>query len=192
MGKVFDVINADVAAFIEKQHMFFVASAPSGDSGHVNVSPKGLDSFRILDERTVAYLDFTGSGVETIAHLRQNGRIVLMFCAFEGSPHIVRLHGKGESVEPEDPRFAVLRERFAGAADASGLRAVVVVHVARASTSCGYSVPKYSYEGERDQLSRWAEKKSPDGIAEYQSKHNATSLDGLPGLRRLTEDPQGE
>ena len=184
MAKRFDGVTGELRAFIEAQHLFFVATAPSGAQGRVNLSPKGLDSLRVLDERTVAYLDFVGSGVETIAHLRENGRIALMFCAFAGPPNIVRLHGRGEAVEPPDARFAALSKRFA---PAPGARAVIVVRVERASDSCGYGVPLFSYEGERTQLAAWAAKKGADGLTRYQHDKNARSIDGLPGLRWVGE-----
>jgi predicted pyridoxine 5'-phosphate oxidase superfamily flavin-nucleotide-binding protein len=182
MGKVHDVITEPLRAFIEAQRLFFVATAPSGPDGHVNASPKGLDSLRVVDERTVAYLDFVGSGVETIAHLRDNGRIVLMFCAFEGPPKIVRLHGRGEALEPGTPDFEALRPGFPAAVDGS-VRSIIRVRVARVSDSCGYAVPLYRFEGDRRQLDDWATKKGPEKLAEYQEKNNAASIDGLPGLK---------
>ena len=184
MGDVFDHITDRLRDFIAAQHMFFVASAPSSAEGRVNLSPKGLDTLRVLDGRTVAYLDFVGSGVETIAHLRENGRIALMFCAFEGPPKIVRLHGRGEAVEPGDARFAALAAHFPPCESA---RAIIVVHVERASDSCGYGVPLYAYEGERTQLAAWAERKGADGLAQYQREKNAASIDGLPGLAWVRE-----
>ncbi|HVU04481.1 MAG TPA: pyridoxamine 5'-phosphate oxidase family protein [Polyangiaceae bacterium] len=180
MGKVQETIDLGMRELILAQKMFFVASAPSGPGGHVNLSPKGLDTFRILDDRTVAYLDFVGSGVETIAHLRENGRVVLMFCAFEGPPKIVRLHGRGEALEPGTAEFERLRPTFP---DAVGVRSIIVVHVARASDSCGFAVPLYEYKGDRQVLGAWAEKKGEEGLADYQRKKNAESIDGLPGLR---------
>jgi len=179
MGDVFETIPDRMRDFIEAQKLFFVASAPSG-GGRVNLSPKGLDTLRVLDERTIAYLDFVGSGVETIAHLRENGRIVVMFCAFSGPPKIVRLHGRGEAVEPGDPRFAGLAAKFPSE---PGVRAVILVNVERVSDSCGYGVPLYEYQGERTALGAWAEKKGTDGLEEYQRTRNAASIDGLPGLR---------
>jgi len=180
MGDVYETIDERLQRFIESQKMFFVATAPSGDAGRVNLSPKGLDTFRVLDERTVAYLDFVGSGVETIAHLRENGRIVVMFCAFQGPPNIVRLYGRGEAVEPGDSRFESLASKFP---PGPGIRSVIVVKVERASDSCGYGVPLYEYQGERTALGTWAEKKGRDGVVEYQRNRNAESIDGLPGLR---------
>jgi len=180
----YDAIDSRMRDFIESQKMFFVATAPSADGGRLNLSPKGLDTFRVLDERTVAYLDFVGSGVETIAHLRENGRIVLMFCAFQGPPNIVRLYGRGEAIEPKDPRFESLAAKFPRA---PGVRSVIVAHVERISDSCGYGVPLYEYQGERTALGAWAEKKGPEALVEYQKQKNAESIDGLPGLRWVSD-----
>src|SRR5262245_33097325 len=179
MGDVFTEITPARRRCIEAQKMFFVASAPLAGDGRVNLSPKGTDSLRVLDARTVAYLDYVGSGVETIAHLRENGRIVVMFCAFAGPPTIVRLHGRGDTIEPGDPEWNALRPQFPEAS----ARAIVRVRVERASESCGYGVPLYGYEGERTAMAAWAEKKGPEGLAKYQREKNAASLDGLPGLR---------
>jgi len=180
MAKTFTTIDAKLRAFIEQQKMFFVATAPLMRDGHINLSPKGLEgTFAILDERTVAYLDLTGSGVETIAHLRENGRACIMFCAFEGPPRIVRVHGTGDVVEPEHDEFEGLSAHFD---DFPGVRAIVRIRANRISDSCGYGVPLYDYRGERDQLQRWAQRKGADGIAEYQRENNTESLDGLPSL----------
>ena len=187
MGDTYRGVEGELVAFLSAQRVFFVATAPLGPAGRVNLSPKGTDSLRVLDERTVAYLDFVGSGVETIAHLRENGRITLMFCAFTGPPRIVRLHGHGGVLEPDDADFAALRSRFPAA---PGVRCVVRVRVERASESCGYGVPLYAYEGERTALSAWAEKKGSDGLVKYQRDKNAASIDGLPGLRWV--DGEGE
>jgi hypothetical protein len=178
MASVFERIDPKLAAFLEKQHLFFVATAPSGSDGHVNLSPKGHDSFRVIDERTVAYLDLTGSGVETIAHLRENGRITIMFCAFDGPPRIVRLQGRGRVVEPSQPDFPEWRGRFP---DADGVRSVIVAELDRISDSCGYGVPLLSYVGERPQMQAWLDQKGPDGVTAYHVEHNV-SIDGLPGL----------
>ena len=183
MSKIFETIDSGLTQFIKAQRMFFVASAPLDGTGHINLSPKGLDTFRILGPKTVAYLDFTGSGVETIAHLRENGRIVIMFCAFDGPPKIVRLHGRGRVVEPGDADFDTMRSRFPAF---PGVRAVIVVEVERIADSCGYAVPLYAYEGERDQLVKWANNRGPHGVVDYQSKNNLNSIDGLPGLRGAT------
>jgi len=180
MGKLYDEIDEPLRRFLEAQRMFFVATAPLDAAGHVNLSPKGLDSFRVIDPRTVAYLDLTGSGIETVAHLRENGRIVLLFCAFEGPPKIVRLHGRGEIVEPGDPRFGSLAERFPSFAST---RSVIVIALERISDSCGYGVPLYGYEGQRSQLLDWAERKGADGVVRYREDNNRLSIDGLRGLK---------
>lgn len=181
MGKTYESIEGRVAAFIERQRIFFVATAPLSQTGLVNLSPKGLDTFRVLGPREVAYLDFVGSGVETIAHLRENGRIVLMFCAFDGPPNIVRLHGTGEAVEPEDSEFENLQQHFD---PHPGVRSVIRVSVDRISDSCGFGVPRYDYQGERDQLNAWSKKQGEQALRAYERANNRTSLDGLPGLRR--------
>ena len=183
MAREYDVIDDKLTDFVCGQPVFFVATAPLSEDGHVNLSPKGLDSFAVLDDRTVAYLDLTGSGVETIAHLRENGRIVVMFCAFEGSPRIVRFHGKGRAVLKDDPEFEELAGHFKPRISA---RSVIVIDVTRISDSCGYGVPLMRFERERDQLPKWADRKGPDGVAEYQRTKNATSLDGLPGVTGVT------
>jgi hypothetical protein len=180
MGKVYNEIGDALDAFIRRQRVFFVATAPLAADGHVNCSPKGLDTFAVLDPHTVAYLDLTGSGVETIAHLRENGRIVLMFSALDGPPKIVRLHGRGRVVAPHDADFAALRARFP--AHHEGLRSVIVVDVERVSDSCGYGVPEYAYVGERTQLPAWTQRKGPEGVARYRAEKNAESIDGLPGV----------
>lgn len=181
MGKLYQEIDGRMREFVAAQRMFFIATAPSGDAGHVNCSPKGQDTLRVIGPTTVAYLDYTGSGVETIAHLRQNGRVVVMFCAFEGPPRIVRFHGRGEAFEPGQKGFDALAAHF-GALPALGVRAIVKIEVTRISDSCGYGVPLYRYEGERDQMQRWAERKGAEGIAAYKKEKNAASIDGLPAL----------
>lgn len=179
MGKVFESIHPQLATWIRRQHLFFVGTAPLSAEGHVNLSPKGLDTFRILDPLTVAYLDLTGSGAETIAHLRENGRIVFMFCAFEGPPKIVRLHGRGEVVTPDSPQYSRL---VADMPALPGIRSVILAHITRVSDSCGYAVPRYSYQSDRDGLQRWAENKGRQDILAYQAEKNARSIDGLPAL----------
>lgn len=179
MGKVLDAIDDAVAAFITSQPVFFVATAPLAADGHVNLSPKGLATFAMIGPREVAYLDLTGSGAETIAHLRENGRIVLMFCAFEGKPDIVRLHGHGEVVLPADARFADLAARFT---PREGTRSIIRVDVSRVSTSCGYAVPVMRFERDRDQLDKWTEKKGPEGLVTYRRQKNRRSIDGLAAL----------
>jgi Pyridoxamine 5'-phosphate oxidase len=180
MGKVLDAIDDKLADWLVRQPVFFVATAPLAQDGLLNCSPKGSSgSFVVLDGRTVAYLDLTGSGIETIAHIRENGRIVLMFCAFEGRPNIVRLHGQGRAVVPEDPDFADLVARFP---EHPGIRSVIVVDVVRIADSCGYAVPFMDYVGDRDVLDQFAAKKGPEGLVTYRATRNAVSLDGLPGL----------
>jgi predicted pyridoxine 5'-phosphate oxidase superfamily flavin-nucleotide-binding protein len=179
MGRIRSEIDEAARKFIEAQRVFFVATAPLDVNGHVNVSPKGLDTFRILGPTTVAYLDFNGSGVETIAHLKENGRIVLMFCAFQGPPDIYRLYGHGRIVEANEPEFA---ELAAGFPKFEHARSIVVVEVARVQDSCGYGVPLFKYEGERTQLQAWASKRGAEGLKEYRAEKNQRSIDGLPGV----------
>jgi hypothetical protein len=180
MSKQHPAIDDRLAAFMLAQPVFFVGTAPAGGDGHVNVSPKGLaGSFAVLGPREVAYLDLTGSGAETIAHLRDDGRICLMFCAFEGPPNIVRLHGRGEAVLPGGSRFDDLAARFA---DRPGRRAVIRVDVDRVSDSCGFAVPRMTLEGDRRQLVKWARRKGEAGLEEYRRTRNARSIDGLPAL----------
>lgn len=178
MGKVRSVIDDAARQFIEAQHVFFVASAPLDAGGHVNLSPKGLDTFRILGPTTVAYVDFNGSGVETIAHLKENGRIVLMFCAFQGPPNIFRLYGYGRVVEAHEAEFAALAAEFPSCENA---RSVIVVEVTRVTDTCGYGVPLFKYEGERAQLQAWARHRGAEGLKAYRSEKNRKSIDGLPG-----------
>ena len=180
MGKLYDSIDARLGTFITGQPVFFVATAPSGGAGHVNCSPKGnRNSLVVLGPTEVAYQDLTGSGVETIAHLRDNGRIVIMLCTFEGPPRIVRLHGRGEVVTPGHQRYDELAASFPRK---PGTRAVIRIDVERISDSCGYGVPLMTLQGHRDNLDHWAETKGPAGIEAYQTEKNAESIDGLPGL----------
>lgn len=185
MGKTYETIDARIAEFIARQKMFFVATAPRSDEGRVNLSPKGLDSFRILDDNTVAYADFVGSGIETVAHLQENGRIVIMFCAFEGAPKIVRLHGRGEVIEQGHADFAEFCELFP---PLTGLRCFIQVRCDRISDSCGFGVPLYEFVGQRSQLTQWAEKKRMSGLDEYVKKNNTQSIDGLMGLQPKVKD----
>ena len=178
MGKTYPAIDPRWRDFITAQHCFFVATAPR-DGRYVNVSPKGLDgTFAVLDELTVAYLDLNGSGIETVAHLRENGRVTLMFCAFDGPPKILRLYGAGRVVRPEDDGFDALLAHFA---PRPFVRSVIVVDVDRIQDACGYGVPLMDYRSDRDQLDRWAASKDHDGLAGYRADRNALSLDGLPG-----------
>ena len=179
MATLFPGIDDKLRAFITRQKLFFVATAPLSEEGHVNLSPKGLDTFAVLDDHTIGYLDLTGSGVETISHLRENGRIVLMFCAFEGPPRIVRLQGRGEAIGPGLPEFKTLVGKFP---PLEGVRAVIRVSLTRISDSCGYGVPLYEFVGERTQLRAWAQRKGPEALAGYRAETNLQSIDGLPGL----------
>lgn len=182
MGKIYESIDGRLRDFLLEQPVFFVATAPSGAGGHVNISPKGgTGCFTVLDERRVAYLDYTGSGAETIAHLRENGRITLMACAFHGPPKIVRLHGAGRVVLPADEDFAGLLRAF-DTEPARGLRAIIEVSVERISDSCGYQVPLMTYEGDRDLLVRWSERKTDEDLDEYRRTRNGHSIDGLPAF----------
>jgi hypothetical protein len=189
VGRTYAEIDERWREWIARQQMFFVATAPLAADGHVNVSPKGpIGTLRVLDGHTVAYLDVVGSGAETIAHLRENGRIVVMFCAFEGPPRILRLHGRGEVVLPDDPRFADLLERcdFEEPGGREARRAVVIAHVSRIADSCGYGVPLMSYEGERPHYDAWAQKRvrsrGTDALTRYQEEHNSEAIDGLPAV----------
>ena len=227
MAMVYSELDERLIEFILKQPMFFVATAPcldgSGEGGHVNVSPKGYrDTFAILDPLTVAYLDLTGSGAETIAHLRQNGRITIMFCSFDRQPKILRIYGTGQAILPDDHRWPDLAARFPGAASAAGEadvapgaasaageadvapgtheasvdevlalehgidrgnhRAIIVVTADRISDSCGYAVPVMELTEERDLLTRWAERRTPEELVDYRIKHNTYSIDGIPAL----------
>jgi hypothetical protein len=189
VGREYAEIDQHWRDWIGRQPMFFVGSAPRADDGHVNVSPKGPGgTLRVLDERTVAYLDVIGSGAETIAHIRENGRVVVMLCAFEGPPRILRLHGRGEVVQAGDERFDGLLARcgFDEPGPPESRRAVVLVHVQRIADSCGYGVPLMSYEGERPHHDAWAQKKLRSGgagaLVDYQREKNAESVDGLPAV----------
>lgn len=180
MGKVFEGLDEGLRAFLARQRVFFVATAPLAAEGHVNVSPKGLDTFRVLGPREVAYLDLVGSGVETVAHLRENGRITLMFCDFSGPPRILRLYGRGRAVEPGDEEWGRLVGLFP---ELPGARSVVLVELERIADSCGYGVPVFELAGERAQLPAWARRKGEEGLARYKAQKNRESIDGLPALR---------
>src|SRR3954469_23402288 len=178
MGRVYEHIDERLASWIAEQSMFFVGTAPTGADGHVNVSPKGpIGSLRVLDEHTVAYLDIVGSGAETIPHLRENGRIVVMFCAFQGPPRILRLHGTGTVVLPTDPEFdALLATGFHEPAAPEARRAIIRVDVARVADSCGYGVPLMAYEGERPHGDLSTAKRlrvhGPNALRDYEARHN--------------------
>jgi pyridoxamine 5'-phosphate oxidase-like protein len=180
MGKLYEGLSSDLRQWLAEQKVFFVATAPLAGEGHVNCSPKGGDTFRILSDHEVAYLDLTGSGIETTAHLQENGRIVLMFCAFAGAPNIVRLHGRGKVVYPADPEFSRLQQNFPSH---NGARGIVVVTLTRISNSCGHGVPVMEFVSSRDLIENWSLKKGPDGLAEYRAAKNAASIDGIPGYQ---------
>jgi hypothetical protein len=189
VAKLFETLEPKLVDWILRQQMFFVGTAPAGPDGHVNISPKGpIESLAVLGSNQVAYLDFIGSGAETIAHLRENGRIVIMLCAFEGPPRIVRLHGRGRIVTAASPEFEHLSEAFTlppDASEAAARRAVVLVDVARIADSCGYGVPLYDYVGRRTQQADWVRSKlreDPETLTAYVREKNAVSIDGLPAL----------
>jgi len=185
VSKVYDGIDTEMAAWIERQPVFFVASAPLTADGLVNVSPKGgSGTFRVVDDHTFAYLDISGSGIETVAHLRENGRVCVMFCSFDRRPTIVRFHGTGRAVLRDAPDFEAALSGFGEAAHSRRpyLRAVIVVDVARVSDSCGYAVPRMELVEERETLDRVWRTRDDERIATYHAEKNATSLDGLPGL----------
>ena len=179
MGKLLSSIDDSIREFIAAQSVFFVGSAPLAANGHINVSPKGLNTFRVLSPTTVAYLDMTGSGIETIAHVRENRRIILMFCAFQGPPRTLRLHGMGTVIEPHQKEFSELRSHFP---DYEGARAIILVELTRVSTSCGFGVPLLRYEANRYQLQAWTRAKGPEGLRIYRQQKNDRSIDELPGL----------
>lgn len=188
MGKFYDAMNEQIMAFIARQHIFFVATAPLSGEGHVNVSPKGLDCFRILGPATVGYMDLISSGNETSAHTHENGRITLMFCAFEGPPNIVRLYGTGRTVLRGTPEWEQLSPQFT---IYPSTRQLIVAEIHKVQTSCGYGVPFFDYVGERDTHFRWAEQKGPEGLADYQGVWNFVSQDGLPTPLKLEHEPLG-
>ena len=184
MGKVFEGLDGGLREFIAAQHLFFVATAPLSAQRHVNVSPKGLDTLRVLGPAEVAYVDLTGSGVETVAHLRENGRITLLFCALAGPPRVLRLYGRGRVVEPGDEEWGRLTGQFPAR---PGARSVIVVELDRLADSCGYGVPLFEFAGQRTQLPAWAGRKRAEGLARYRREKNRESIDGLPGLRQTGE-----
>ena len=184
MGKVYERIDERLRAFIDAQPVFFTATAPLSSDGHVNLSPKGRSgTLVVLDEHTVAYLDFGGSHAETIAHLRENGRITLMWCAFTGAPKVLRVHGSGEPVYRDDPRFPELLRSF-GDADGPGLRAIIVVRAERISDSCGFAVPVMDYQQDRSLHAEHLGRKSDAEFVAYceTKEYNGTSIDGMPAL----------
>jgi hypothetical protein len=182
MSKQLPCIDRALAAWIRKQHVFFVATAPLSPNGHINCSPKGGDSFRILGPLEVAYQDYTGSGAETAAHIRENGRILVMFCAFTGAPRVLRLHGAAETLTAQDPGFESLAAHFP---PNPGTRSLVRVTVTRVSTSCGYGVPVLDFQKDRDSLDKWALSRGPEKLSEYRATTNARSIDDLPAFDAL-------
>lgn len=180
MGKIYDKIDDSMLEWISEQKMFFVSTAPLSQDGLINCSPKGMDTFRVLGDRKVGYLDMTGSGVETIAHLKENGRIVIMFCSFEGAPKIIRFHGKGAVFEKGSSEYG---ERIDAFEEYPGTRSIIEIEIDRISDSCGFTVPLYEFKEDRGALLKWAEQKGPEGVLEYQQDKNLKSLDGLPGLK---------
>ena len=179
MSAVYDELDEALIGFIRRQKLFFVATAPLSAEGSVNVSPKGYDSLAIIDPKTVAYVDLGGSGIETHAHLRENGRVTLMFCAFEGPANIVRLYGRGETCSFDEPGFAEKMKLFP---DFERARGVITVRIHRVADSCGWGVPFFDYRGERDQLRRWVDARPEEEWAARRYETNALSIDGLPGL----------
>ena len=175
MAKFYDALNDEVMAFIKQQKIFFTAT--SANEGLINLSPKGMDTFRVLDKNTLCFLNLTGSANETSAHLLKDGRITIMFCGFKKQPLILRLYGKGESVHPRDEAWQTYVKLFP---DLPGKRQCIVVTVTKVQTSCGYSVPFYDYKGERHQLSEWSKKKGEKGIQAYWKANNQESIDGFP------------
>lgn len=175
MAKFYPALDDNLKAFITRQHVFFVATAP--DDGRISLSPKGLDGLRVLGDQRVAYLDVTGSGNETAAHLLADGRMTLMFCAFEGAPLILRLYGRGRSIKPGNAEWATLAPLFP---TLPGTRQIILLDIESLQTSCGAGVPLYEYRGEREELLRWLEKKGEPGVRDYQHEKNRVSIDGLP------------
>lgn len=179
MGRTYDAIPDHLAEWVAAQPVFFVASAPLAADGHVNVSPKDGAALRVLSPTRVGYLDVTGSGAETIAHLRENGRLTIMLCSFDAKPNIVRLYGPGRAVLPGDDDWDALAPAFP---ERVGTRSIIVLDVERVSTSCGYGVPVMELVGPRTLMDEWAERKGPDGLEDYRAEKNASSIDGLPAL----------
>jgi hypothetical protein len=177
MGKFYNDILDHHKEFIEKQRMFFVATAPLKADGHVNLSPKGIDSFRVLSSNRVAYMDIVGSGNETSAHILENGRITFMFCAFDGPPLILRLYGRGYTILPGDDEWEALSVHFKLM---PSTRQIIVADIDMTQTSCGFGVPYYTYEGERNHVEKWAANKGLAGLEAYKAEKNRISIDGLP------------
>ena len=181
MGKVYEQIDDRLSAWIAEQPMFFVATAPLSAEGHVNVSPRGHDTLSVLGPHRIGWIDYTGSGVETIGHLQENCRICVMFCAFTNRPRIVRIHGRGRVAYQGDSEFVDLVSRHPAH---PSTRAAIIVDVTRISDACGFGVPVMALVGERDLLAAFADKRGPDGMAEYRAERNAVTIDGMPGIPR--------
>ena len=186
MGKFHDAIKPAHQEFISRQHIFFVSTAPLSAEGHINLSPKGLDSFRVLSDHRVGYMDLISSGNETSAHTLENGRITFMFCSFEGAPNILRLYGKGQTVLPGTKEWELFASYFT---IYPSTRQIILADIDLVQTSCGYGVPLYNYAGERDIHFDWAEKKGKEGLETYMKEKNRISLDGLP--TKLMENEPG-
>jgi hypothetical protein len=184
MGDLLDSLTDKHMEWAMAQKIFFVSTAPLSQNDHINCSPKGGDCFQFLVKETFIYADYTGSGNETIAHVNENGRILIMFCAFEGPPRIMRLHGWGTAILPGNPEFEELGQKLP---DNHGLRSVIHVAIKRASVSCGFSVPLYDFVKQRNNLDKWADTKGSAGLVEYRKQSNQTSVDGLPGYGQLLE-----
>ncbi len=179
MSKQRENIDPELVEWIARQNIFFVATAPLSATAHINLSPKGGDSFRVLGPLEVAYQEYTGSGAETAAHLRENGRIIVMFCAFDGAPKVLRLHGRGQTITSSHPRFAELAAHFP---PNPGTRSIVLINVVRVSTSCGFSIPFFDFRGPRETLDEWSTKQSSEKLDAYRAAKNQFSIDGLPAF----------
>jgi hypothetical protein len=179
MGKEYQEIDESMQRWIERQRLFFVSTAPLAEEGHINCSPKGLDSLKVLGSRQLVYADTGGSGIETLAHLKENGRIVVMLCAFEGPPKIFRFYGNGRPIEPRHTDFKALAAMFPNAPE---IRNLIVIDIDRIRDACGYGVPLYEFKSERDSLKNWCDSKSQQEMLEYRIENNTQSIDGLPGL----------
>ncbi|MEA2000265.1 MAG: pyridoxamine 5'-phosphate oxidase family protein [Actinomycetota bacterium] len=179
MGRIYDAITEPLARFVAEQPMFFVATAPLADHGRVNLSPKGMDTLRVVDARTIAYVDFVGSGAETIAHLRDNGRITIMWCSFGSTPRILRAYGRGTHLLPDDPEFATLAAIFP---DYHAVRSIIRIQVDRLADSCGYGVPQMDLTRQRSRMTEWGRNKTAEELVTYQQEKNAISIDGLPAV----------
>lgn len=175
MAKFYETLNRDLQSFIEEQQIFFTATAPL--QGRINLSPKGIDTFRCLNSKTVAYLDLTGSGNETAAHLQENGRMTIMFCSFSDRPLILRLYGLGRVIHPEEHEWNEFYPLFE---PQPGQRQIIVLSIHSVQTSCGFGVPRYAFQGQRDTLIEWAENKGQEGLTRYRAEKNRISIDGLP------------